>query len=85
MTSETREKIDRASADWDAANGECHRLLGMIAATDISSQDFDRLLNTFCEAQARRRAAGDRHMAAISQGWIEDAPMLAFLQRGGAL
>ena len=85
MTHETREKIDRASADWDAANGECHRLLGMMAASDISSQDFDRHFNAFCDAQARRRAAGDRHMASIRLGWIEDAPMRTFLQRGGAM
>ena len=91
MTHETREKIDGASADWDAANGECHRLLGMMQALDISSKEFDAHFDAFCEAQARRRAAGERHMAAIRLGWIEDDVTRAFLDyaalrvQGGAM
>ena len=84
MTSETREKIDRASADWDAANRACHRLLGMMQALDISSKEFDEIFDAFCAAQSARRAAGDRHMAAIRLGWIEDDAPRAILQ-GGAM
>ena len=79
MTHETREKIDSASADWDAANRACHRLLGMMQALDISSKEFDAHFDAFCEAQSARRAAGDRHMAAIRLGWIEDDAPRAIL------
>lgn len=81
MTHETREKIDRASAEWDDANTGCALLLGMMQALDISSMEFDNVFDAFCEAQARRRAAGDRHAAAIRLGWIEDEAIMA---QGGA-
>lgn len=91
MTSETREKIDRASADWDAANTGCALLLGMMQALDISSMEFDAHFDAFCEAQSARRAAGDRHMAAIRLGWNEDDAPRAILaaaplmMQGGAM
>ena len=80
MTSETREEIDRADADWDAAHAECCEIMVRLRTMDARDPKFRNDLNAWYAAQANRIDALERKYKAILNGMRNDG-----LIAGGAL
>lgn len=52
-------EMEKARAEWEEASSDCARILREMALLDVEEPVYGELLEEFCVATEKRRAAGD--------------------------